>query len=84
MLCFSHTANSVLKLRSIVVIYCHIGAEMAYPTKASVLPLSENLRPIAKGDKETHEQEDLGIFENHVKNFDCLSTNDRWVPGGVG
>ena len=55
---------------------------MAYPTKAKAKRVAsiKTLRPIAKGEKETCEQEvDVGILENRVKHYDCLPTDDRWV-----
>jgi len=43
------------------------------------------LRPIAKGENETREQEaDVGILEDRVENFDRFATDDGRVLESIG
>ena len=65
--------------------YCHIGCEDGISHESKRLASTGTLRTVAKGEKETCEQEvDVGILEIRVKHFDCLSADNRWVHGGVG
>jgi len=61
------SANWLLRLKSIVVTYCHIEGEDGISHRGSRIAFMRTLRPIAEGEKERCEQEvDIGILENHI------------------
>ena len=67
------------------VTYCNVGHKDGISYKGKRVAFVGSLRPIAKGENETCEQEAyIGILEDSVENLDRLATDDGRVLEGIG